>query len=53
MKNMYGNMCHSQKLFQILFGRDTHVNQTAWSKDAHRGEAGQFAAWLCVEQIVS
>lgn len=26
--------------------------QYTWLNEAHKGEAGQFAAWLCIQQMV-
>jgi hypothetical protein len=33
------------------FGQN-HTDVQVWLRDAHRGNAGQFAAWLYVEQII-
>jgi hypothetical protein len=29
-----------------------NMDESAWSNDVHRGEAGQSAAWLREEQII-
>jgi hypothetical protein len=29
-----------------------NADESVWSNDVHRGEAGHCAAWLCEEQII-
>jgi hypothetical protein len=42
-----GTKICTQKLYSVLVGAVTNKEESTWSNDAQRGEAGQSAAWLC------
>jgi hypothetical protein len=40
------------KRYSVLLGGVTQMGESTWLDDAQRGEAGQFAVWLCVEEVI-
>lgn len=41
------------KRYSVLLGGVTQMGESTWLDDAQRGEAGQFAVWQCVKEIIS
>jgi hypothetical protein len=45
-------MACTQKQYSAVLGGATQMDESTWTNDEQRGEAGQIAAWFYVQQII-